>query len=194
MHKWVWPAFCAAGVLLAGGSAQAGFLYPFDIDINAATCNGGLSCSNDDTLDTFQAPHILATDYDLKFHTSAVSGVDVAYGGADDPDGLGEMSFTALHGKYVAIYTFELIPIAAGTYTVNVNGFDRIVGPGGLTIQGGNSNNGAPLTIRWDHDDVVGITNIQGVVPEPASWAMMLVGFFGLGAALRTRRTAIAPR
>jgi hypothetical protein len=29
-------------------------------------------------------------------------------------------------------------------------------------------------------------------VPEPASWAMMLLGFGGLGAVLRRRRTALA--
>ncbi|THD65069.1 MAG: PEP-CTERM sorting domain-containing protein [Phenylobacterium sp.] len=29
-------------------------------------------------------------------------------------------------------------------------------------------------------------------VPEPASWALMLGGFFGLGGALRRRRTALA--
>ena len=29
-------------------------------------------------------------------------------------------------------------------------------------------------------------------VPEPASWAMMILGFFGLGAALRRRRVAVA--
>jgi hypothetical protein len=29
---------------------------------------------------------------------------------------------------------------------------------------------------------------ISGVVPEPASWAMMLIGFFGLGATLRSSR------
>ena len=29
-------------------------------------------------------------------------------------------------------------------------------------------------------------------VPEPATWAMMIMGFFGLGAVLRRRRVAVA--
>ncbi|MGZ6016329.1 MAG: PEPxxWA-CTERM sorting domain-containing protein, partial [Phenylobacterium sp.] len=31
-----------------------------------------------------------------------------------------------------------------------------------------------------------------GGVPEPATWAMMLTGFFGLGSMLRRRRAALA--
>lgn len=31
-----------------------------------------------------------------------------------------------------------------------------------------------------------------GSVPEPATWAMMLLGFLGMGVALRRRRTAVA--
>ena len=38
--------------------------------------------------------------------------------------------------------------------------------------------------LRW--------TNARGVVPEPATWAMMLLGFAGLGAMLRRRRAAVA--
>jgi hypothetical protein len=38
------------------------------------------------------------------------------------------------------------------------------------------------------------IANLQstGGVPEPASWAMMILGFFGLGEALRRRRALAA--
>jgi hypothetical protein len=39
-------------------------------------------------------------------------------------------------------------------------------------------------------DDIAPI--IQASVPEPASWAMMLVGFGGLGALLRRRRSLAA--
>lgn len=39
-------------------------------------------------------------------------------------------------------------------------------------------------------DDFIGSADLAapGGVPEPATWAMMLMGFFGLGAALRTSR------
>lgn len=36
--------------------------------------------------------------------------------------------------------------------------------------------------------DVRAISHDVGVVPEPSAWAMMLLGFFGLGSALRSRR------
>ena len=35
-----------------------------------------------------------------------------------------------------------------------------------------------------------GVALVSSVVPEPSTWGMMVVGFFGLGAVLRTRRTA----
>ncbi len=35
---------------------------------------------------------------------------------------------------------------------------------------------------------VANITGVTAAVPEPATWAMMLAGLFGLGAALRVRR------
>ena len=43
-------------------------------------------------------------------------------------------------------------------------------------------------------DGYVGIRNIQEIagVPEPASWGLMILGFAGVGAALRTRRQAMS--
>jgi hypothetical protein len=43
--------------------------------------------------------------------------------------------------------------------------------------------------------DQVSITvdHLAGAVPEPATWATMLLGFFGLGAALRSRRKLASP-
>jgi hypothetical protein len=38
--------------------------------------------------------------------------------------------------------------------------------------------------------DIMG--TVSGAVPEPATWAMMVIGFGGLGASMRRRRAAIA--
>jgi hypothetical protein len=46
-------------------------------------------------------------------------------------------------------------------------------------------------------DGFIGIRNLREIpgpagVPEPASWALLILGFAGLGAALRTRRQALS--
>jgi hypothetical protein len=50
----------------------------------------------------------------------------------------------------------------------------------------------AVLTSSNDQTQLVwgaNATKVLGAVPEPATWAMMLVGFGGIGAALRGRRS-----
>lgn len=40
--------------------------------------------------------------------------------------------------------------------------------------------------------DVTYVTTVTPGVPEPASWAMLLLGFGAIGAALRSRRKTVA--
>jgi hypothetical protein len=49
-------------------------------------------------------------------------------------------------------------------------------------------------TTHGIEDESFGIDNVRvsGVVPEPASWAMMITGFGAAGAVLRRRRTALS--
>jgi hypothetical protein len=77
------------------------------------------------------------------------------------------------------------------TRRVTVNGRTFLVPTDGLQVNFNIGPNG-PITIACDHADIVGIQNLFGVVPEPATWAMMLTGFFGLGAVLRRQRSALA--
>jgi hypothetical protein len=44
---------------------------------------------------------------------------------------------------------------------------------------------------RFDMDNVT-FNSISTAIPEPATWTMLLLGFFGLGAALRARPRAVA--
>jgi choice-of-anchor C domain-containing protein len=61
----------------------------------------------------------------------------------------------------------------------------RFVGTGGPTTLTFASATNTPFGPALDNVSIAS-------VPEPATWAMMLVGFGGLGAALRRRRTAVA--
>jgi len=65
------------------------------------------------------------------------------------------------------ILTLNGLNLAAGTlYTFNFTG----------------NNSGAP------EGALTGNVSIRPAVPEPATWGMMLIGFFGVGMALRRRR------
>jgi hypothetical protein len=87
------------------------------------------------------------------------------------------------------------------TPTVTLDNPNATVTPGGTTIGQyfTDYTTGAYDHLEGPNDKVFTISNgdnqsfaigwpIAGGVPEPASWAMMLTGFFGMGAVLRNRR------
>jgi choice-of-anchor C domain-containing protein len=58
---------------------------------------------------------------------------------------------------------------------------------------------GDPITLQFEslggdtaYGAVIGGINLTSAVPEPASWAMLLIGFGGIGMAMRSRRRAAA--
>ncbi len=63
-------------------------------------------------------------------------------------------------------WTLDPVFLAAGSHTITVKG--NILGPGGGAY--------------------VGTVNVAPPVPEPATWAMMLMGFGAVGFAMRRRR------
>lgn len=64
-----------------------------------------------------------------------------------------------------------------------------IFGAGGTNYASVGSNNSDSV---WNNQGLLGITftRIESAVPEPATWAMMLIGFGAIGLAVRRRRSA----
>jgi hypothetical protein len=58
--------------------------------------------------------------------------------------------------------------------------------PGGFSLSGVDTN--FSLNVGQPDPFVYAVYGYQVAVPEPAAWTMMLLGLFGLGAALRSRR------
>jgi hypothetical protein len=67
-----------------------------------------------------------------------------------------------------------------------------------LSVKAANPYNGHTIYFATDVVGAQGLTGAIGggavVVPEPASWGLMILGFGGIGAAMRTRRRALAVR
>lgn len=68
-----------------------------------------------------------------------------------------------------------------------------------LILSGGTGNYGAAFSGGGPFSDTLAdrvwsgtVDYTTGGVPEPASWAMMIVGMFGLGSVVRRRRPAVA--
>lgn len=106
---------------------------------------------------------------------SITSGGDQFVGAFSCTGGLGALScgefanFTVNPGQ--RIFDNLLLEFSTGNNAT----FDRVVFGGSATLGLGNiTRQGQPP--------------IGAPVPEPATWAMMLLGFFGIGGALRSRR------
>ena len=67
--------------------------------------------------------------------------------------------------------------------------FYRQLGAGTYTLEAGIGNATDNFETSYLLLDSFAVT---ATIPEPASWAMMILGFFGLGAALRRRQSGLA--
>jgi len=180
-------------VLSLGAGAQAATLdfngaggaLPDRVDFSSAI-NVGQAFSVDDVNLTLNGlTHTFWADLDIFLsHNGTTVQLTDDNGGSSDPNGT---------------FTFD-DEAAVGVGSINTTGgsFQPL---NALSAFDGQSSAGAwTLRIFDDAGADVGalggwtlsLTGDVGGVPEPATWAMMLMGFGGLGAILRRRRTALA--
>jgi hypothetical protein len=95
---------------------------------------------------------------------------------------------TSVQVSYIP--TFGGSPI---TYTLNTNGqnFYGIYGSEGEQLQSIRFENFSPAGAGIGDIRQVRVGGINGAVPEPATWAMLLFGFGAVGAMLRRRTTGV---
>ena len=90
---------------------------------------------------------------------------------------------------------------ASYTYVIDNTGFDDkdgdrwsfIFPPDNLAFFADPVAGGTSFHDVWDPRIVLTDTGAAAKTPEPAGWVLMLIGFGGLGAALRARRTSATP-
>lgn len=136
----------------------------------------------------------LMFDYDIKSEYrydgfNVLASTDGQFSAADDlltpitagfysPLGasLSKIGGTALHGTQNGTVLFDLTPFAGQAVDLR------------FQFQADFFANGAG--VRLDNVIVTGAP-MGGAVPEPATWAMMILGFAGVGAGLRRRRALV---
>jgi hypothetical protein len=77
--------------------------------------------------------------------------------------------------------------------TTNQSSPDRLCWHAGVGVLEGGWRVGSNVGLNnsSDFERLIFVNNGGGAVPEPATWALMLAGFFGAGSVLRRRRTAV---
>lgn len=200
------PAFADAPGGVAGGVVDA---------CSAVYVQGAIACQGYYGGNLFNDPVGANTPDDIKAAIFALLN-----GTASTADSSPTNNTGAYTPPYAIDYSKVLNVITSSSGNINGQPFNYVFsGPSfsGLTIFGahfgntpdaGSQNN---ISAFWLVDagvnptHIVTVTNGQGVsnaaifgfaapVPEPATWAMMLLGFAGIGATMRRRRSVALPQ
>jgi PEP-CTERM motif len=112
-----------------------------------------------------------------------------------DPTGSMSTMLLGLNDNGLAVGTYiDAMNVMHGLlYNLNNNTFQNIDDPNGIgttTINGINDLNQLVGFYVNGNDNTIGL--LANPVPEPSSWAMMLIGFAGLGFALRQSRRKVS--
>jgi hypothetical protein len=208
MRSTTLAAAAAFAALLAGHASAATLLSDdFNADLQ------GLNSPGDAVFTSTSAPgsvDIIGTGF---FDLQPGNGnyVDLDGSSGDGHATAGELTSVATFGPGSYTLTFDLAGnlrgAAAQTTTVSLGSFSQAFSPDAnaafslQTVHFHTTTGGALIFTEAGPSDQQGnlldnviLSSDAVVVPEPASWALMLIGFGGAGALLRTRRRRAACR
>jgi hypothetical protein len=197
----------ASTLVVAAGAAQTQVAYtngPTSGTQSAWTINFGFSVTNSFTLNSattitgftfggwnFQGDTTSAVDWGISTSNDyAISGTALLTAGAATTNG---------YGFDVRDYSASIAPptLAAGTYWFSLQ--NAAVANGDAAYW--DINNGPSVAYENNIGNVDGnlfpgtnstaFTLLTSQAPEPASWALMLIGFSAVGGAMRARKTAV---
>ena len=194
-----WVALCAAGVVATAGQAAAADMFTLG---NTNGGDGGVILLSGGGFDVFGSdnghpvgfggPIANLTSYVATSGLAQTLTFDWTYtthdlsGAQYDPGGY------IVNGVQHQVSPLSSDPIeflsSSGQVTLNLAAGDTY----GFYVFSTDSEAGrADIAVT----PVRGALNAESIaaVPEPATWALMLTGFFGLGLALRRRRAGLAP-
>ncbi|MBB6227542.1 hypothetical protein FHS79_001711 [Polymorphobacter multimanifer] len=155
------------------------------------------------------------TDYLEHWSGNYGNLTNVVYGGANATNYRSEITFTPISGFEVQLLSFDAacylnrVSCRTMNYTLSNSGGTlasasglSTMHPGHVDVSVNSAWSSSPLLLAWGPDGYdVGLDNITlavraidggtDIVPEPASWAMLIAGFGMIGGAMR-RRTGLA--
>jgi len=204
-----------AAMALAAAQPASADLLTFDGDI----CAGGTSCTNGETIDQSYGDtavvdvvgigNVASPGGPLYFWADSYSDLtNVAYGDNGVTVGL---FLDPAAGYQVTLNGFDLgsWPFLSRSSQWSIyDGLGNLLDSSGGIVVNGQVSTHVPgpytsahgIQINWGPDGYdVGIDNVDftvsriptGGIPEPSTWAMLIMGFSALGAALRTQRRRI---
>ena len=193
----------SAFLVLASTSTPAAASVTFNTNGSTLSCNGVVNCVQNTSTSVSFGGMTLSYSAGTGLNIDPTSFINL---GALDTTGSGSFDLT---GLLLGININQTVPGGSGMLQAG-NLFGTIMGTSsgaaiswlatGVTINGYvYSVTNSPLSIVPPASciagpETCGVTSIQGqvaAVPEPGTWALMLLGFGGIGMALRRRRRPV---
>jgi hypothetical protein len=179
MNRKIFAAAAACAAVLFAGSAQAALAICSDTDISPSA----LSC-----VGFFSGNLLSNSPADITAQTSALASLGLTW----DQNFTGDEKLSPLNGSH----TLDFSTLLTGISYIGIHFGNGEGGPGNGTafykLDAGAGLDTITLKYNASSDAVLYSVSPVHAVPEPASWAMMIVGFLGVGGTLRRARRLTA--